>query len=235
MQETQEMWVWSLGGEDPLEEGYSCLGNPVDRGAWWAIVHGVANSGTQLKWLNMPAYIYIFHLACWRQGILNMTFCKFRFLLVEKPIEHYNLSAIRRGVSANPPLRRISNRALFSPLVWKPLQPGGEHVLACKLTTETERAIGWSEIFRSIKMSLRRIKWRDWVHFMFISLENICSFCLPSLLNYCLPGCLLALPTPSLTIVEWFWERPMLAVGAFGHLDWLKNRGRNRANEVGDP
>ena len=20
---------------------YSCLGNPVDRGAWWAIVHGV--------------------------------------------------------------------------------------------------------------------------------------------------------------------------------------------------
>ena len=21
---------------------YSCLGNPTDRGAWWAIVHGVA-------------------------------------------------------------------------------------------------------------------------------------------------------------------------------------------------
>ena len=21
---------------------YSCLGNPVDRGAWWATVHGVA-------------------------------------------------------------------------------------------------------------------------------------------------------------------------------------------------
>ena len=21
---------------------YSCLGNPMDRGAWWAIVHGVA-------------------------------------------------------------------------------------------------------------------------------------------------------------------------------------------------
>ena len=26
---------------------YSCLGNPMDRGAWWAIVHGVAKeSGT---------------------------------------------------------------------------------------------------------------------------------------------------------------------------------------------
>ena len=21
---------------------YSCLGNPTDRGAWWAVVHGVA-------------------------------------------------------------------------------------------------------------------------------------------------------------------------------------------------
>ena len=31
----------SPGGEndDPLQ--YSCLGNPTDRGAWWAMVHGV--------------------------------------------------------------------------------------------------------------------------------------------------------------------------------------------------
>ena len=28
---------------------YSCLGNPMDRGAWWATVHGVAKSGTQLS------------------------------------------------------------------------------------------------------------------------------------------------------------------------------------------
>ena len=42
----QETWIWSLGQEDPPEKGngnvlqYSCLGNPVDRGAWWATVHG---------------------------------------------------------------------------------------------------------------------------------------------------------------------------------------------------
>ena len=29
---------------NPLQ--YSCLGNPVDRGAWWATVHGVAKSRT---------------------------------------------------------------------------------------------------------------------------------------------------------------------------------------------
>ena len=31
----------------PLQ--YSCLENPVDRGAWWAAVHGVAKSQTQLS------------------------------------------------------------------------------------------------------------------------------------------------------------------------------------------
>ena len=27
----------------------SCLGNPLDRGAWWATVHGVAKSWTRLS------------------------------------------------------------------------------------------------------------------------------------------------------------------------------------------
>ena len=44
----QETRVQSLGQEDPLEKGignplqYSCLENSMDRGAWQAIVHGVA-------------------------------------------------------------------------------------------------------------------------------------------------------------------------------------------------
>ena len=48
----QEMRVRSLGREDPLEEEManplqnSCLENPLDRGAWQAIVLGVANSQT---------------------------------------------------------------------------------------------------------------------------------------------------------------------------------------------
>ena len=29
---------------DPLQ--YSCLGNPIDRGGWWATVHGIAESNT---------------------------------------------------------------------------------------------------------------------------------------------------------------------------------------------
>ena len=43
-----------FGGEgngNPLQ--YSCLEIPVDRGAWWAAVHRVAQSQTGLKWLRM--------------------------------------------------------------------------------------------------------------------------------------------------------------------------------------
>ena len=32
---------------------YSCLENPVDRGTWWAAVHGVAQSRTRLKLVSM--------------------------------------------------------------------------------------------------------------------------------------------------------------------------------------
>ena len=35
------------GNGNPLQ--YSCLGNPMDRGAWWATVHGVAKNQTQLS------------------------------------------------------------------------------------------------------------------------------------------------------------------------------------------
>ena len=35
------------GNGTPLQ--YSCLENPMDRGAWWAAVHGVAKSQTRLS------------------------------------------------------------------------------------------------------------------------------------------------------------------------------------------
>ena len=47
-----ETWVQSLGQEDPLEEGMATQSSivawriPMDRGAWWATVHGVTKSQT---------------------------------------------------------------------------------------------------------------------------------------------------------------------------------------------
>ena len=41
------------GNGNPLQ--YSCLENPVDGGAWWAAIHGVAQNRIRLKQLSMHA------------------------------------------------------------------------------------------------------------------------------------------------------------------------------------
>ena len=43
------------GNNNPLQ--YSCLKNPMDGGAWWATVHGVAKSQTRLN-----NFTYLLHL-----------------------------------------------------------------------------------------------------------------------------------------------------------------------------
>ena len=40
-------WQWGEGNGAPLQ--FSCLENPMDTGAWWAAVHGVARSRTRLS------------------------------------------------------------------------------------------------------------------------------------------------------------------------------------------
>ena len=56
------MQIQCLDWEDPLEEGIAthssilALRICVDRGAWWATVHRVANSWTTLKGLSMQAH-----------------------------------------------------------------------------------------------------------------------------------------------------------------------------------
>ena len=66
--------VYTIIGEgngNPLQ--YSCLENSVDRGAWWAAVHGVAQSWTRLKWLSsssIPLLLY-FH----DKVFLSFLFC----------------------------------------------------------------------------------------------------------------------------------------------------------------
>ena len=49
------------GHNHPLH--YSCLENPMDRGAWWATIHRVAKSRTPLKQLN-TIFISPLNLLC---------------------------------------------------------------------------------------------------------------------------------------------------------------------------
>ena len=44
------IYVYGAGNGSPLQ--YSCLENPVNRGAWWASVHGVAQNRTRLRQLS---------------------------------------------------------------------------------------------------------------------------------------------------------------------------------------
>ena len=45
------------GHGNPLQ--YSCLENPVDRGAWLATVHGVTKSWTRLKQLSLSLMLML--------------------------------------------------------------------------------------------------------------------------------------------------------------------------------
>ena len=51
----QETWVLSLDWEDPLEEGMATHSSilawriPMNRGAWWATIHGVTQCQTRLS------------------------------------------------------------------------------------------------------------------------------------------------------------------------------------------
>ena len=59
MQKMQEMQVWSLGQEDPLQEEMASNSsiltwkNSMGREAWWAEVHGVSKSRTPLSTFSL--------------------------------------------------------------------------------------------------------------------------------------------------------------------------------------
>ena len=48
------------GNGNPLQ--YSCLGNPMDRGAWWAAVHGVTKSQTRLSNYHFQFFTLLYSL-----------------------------------------------------------------------------------------------------------------------------------------------------------------------------
>ena len=60
------MWILYVpkvvgeGNGIPLQ--YSCLENPIDGGAWWVTVHGVAKSQTRLS-----NFTFAFHFHAWRR------------------------------------------------------------------------------------------------------------------------------------------------------------------------
>ena len=54
------VYICGEGNGTPLQ--YSCLGYPIDGGAWWATVHGVTKSQTRLS-----NFTFTFHFLHWRR------------------------------------------------------------------------------------------------------------------------------------------------------------------------
>ena len=67
-----ETWVWSLGWEDPLEEGMATHSSilawriPMDRGAWWATIRRVAKSWTWLE--RVRKHVHTLGQWAWERG-----------------------------------------------------------------------------------------------------------------------------------------------------------------------
>jgi len=59
------------GNGNPLQ--YSCLENPMDRGAWWAAVYGVTQGRTRLKWLSSSSsgHLRVYNNAYWSNLYLS--------------------------------------------------------------------------------------------------------------------------------------------------------------------
>ena len=59
------IYIYKYFGESndtPLQ--YSCLENPMDGGAWWAAVHGIAKS-----WTRLSDFTFTFHFHALEKGM----------------------------------------------------------------------------------------------------------------------------------------------------------------------
>ena len=71
--------LFTEGNGTPLQ--YSRLENPMDGGAWWATIYGIAQSRTQLKWLSSSSSRggghgeLLFKLCFWDERVLEMDDC----------------------------------------------------------------------------------------------------------------------------------------------------------------
>ena len=99
--------VVSYGEGDGTPLQYSCLENPIDRGAWWAAVHGVAEGQTRLSDVT-----FTFSLSCIGEGNGNPLQCS----CLENPRDGGAWWAAIYGVAqSRTRLKRLSSSGQLAP------------------------------------------------------------------------------------------------------------------------
>ena len=115
------------GNGNPLQ--YSCLENPVDRGAWWAAVHRVAQSQTRLKRLSMHA--------CTGEGNGN----PLQYSCLENPVDRgVWWAAVHRVAQSRTRLKWLSMHACTGEGNGNPLQ------FSC-LENPRDRGAWWAAVY----------------------------------------------------------------------------------------
>ena len=83
--------LFGKGNGTPLQ--YSCLENPMDGGAWWAAVHGVVKSWTQLR-----DFTFTFHFhALEKKMSTHSSVLAWRILGMGEPGELPSMGSHRAG------------------------------------------------------------------------------------------------------------------------------------------
>ena len=98
------------GNGNPLQ--YPCLENPVNGGAWWATVHGVARSRTQLRVFTFPFH---FH-ALEKEMATHFSVLAWRIPGMEKPSGLPSMGVTQSRTR----LKRLSRSSsgACTPLIW---------------------------------------------------------------------------------------------------------------------
>ena len=91
------------GSGTPLQ--YSCLENPMDGGAWWAAVHGIAKS-----WAWLSDFPFTFHFSCIGEGNGNPLQCS----CLENPRDGGALWAAVYGIAqSRTRLKQLSSSSMY--------------------------------------------------------------------------------------------------------------------------
>ena len=94
------------GKGNPLQ--YSCLENPMDRGAWWATIHGVAKSRTRLSdFCVCVCVLCVRHFAnCFNGSFLSLnppnSTAEMRQIICCQPQSHASASSLLLSPSIFP-------------------------------------------------------------------------------------------------------------------------------------
>ena len=98
------------GNGNPLQ--CSCLENPRDGGAWWATVHGVAQSRTRLKRLSSSSSIH------YQFKISKKLYSKVHVLIAHKIIENLGIKSRNTQHHMKQDRKLLKDKDIVSYTIW---------------------------------------------------------------------------------------------------------------------